>query len=86
MIANNNTEALAMYHSQSEGVNPDQTYISVSSIFNKVSNENQEGNCSPTHSTSSLESLKEEDVLERSKALSIADRLVNLSFQSKQNQ
>ena len=38
MIANNNTEALAMYHSQSEGVNPDQTYISVSSIFNKVTN------------------------------------------------
>ena len=27
--------------------------------------------------------LKEEDVLERSKALSIADRLVNKSFQSK---
>lgn len=83
MISNNNTEALAMYHSQSEGVNPDQTYISVSSIFNKVTNENLEGNGSSTHSTSSLESVKEEDVLERSKALSIADRLVNKSFQSK---
>ena len=37
MITNNNTEALATLKTQHiEGVYPDETYITVSSIFNRV--------------------------------------------------
>lgn len=78
MIVNNNTEALAMYHSQSEGVNPDQTYITVGSIFSRVASEvSDSGSQSPTFDRSNGE-----DLLERSKALTVADRLANFSFRS----
>lgn len=85
MISNNNTEALAMYHSQSEGVNPDETYISVSSIFSKACIEPMDGN-STTLSVHSYESVHGDELMERSKAVNIADRLANISFRSNMSQ
>ena len=80
MIVNNNTEALALYHSQSEGVHPDQTYISVGSIFRRVSGEVMDGVVSPIPEQSPME------LVERSRALTVADRLANISYKSHTSQ
>lgn len=80
MIVNNNTEALAIYHSQSEGMNPDQTYVSISSVFSRTSGDFSDMVVSPIPERSPME------LVERSKALTAADRLANISFKSHTSQ
>ena len=93
MITNNNTEALATLKTQHiEGVYPDETYITVSSIFSRVgSYENPEKEASSAQPAPTLpvlqrrdtaQSSQDLDVIRRSNALSIADELATQSFKS----
>lgn len=92
MITNNNTEALATLKTQHiEGVYPDETYITVSSIFSRVgSYENPEeaSSAQPAPTLPVLQrrdmaqSSQDLDVIRRSNALSIADELATQSFKS----
>ena len=93
MITNNNTEALATLKTQHiEGVYPDETYITVSSIFNRVgSYENPQKEASSAQPAPTLPVLQRRDraqsgqdldVIRRSNALSIADELATQSFKS----
>ncbi|OAO14910.1 calcium-dependent protein kinase [Blastocystis sp. ATCC 50177/Nand II] len=93
MITNNNTEALATLKTQHiEGVYPDETYITVSSIFSRVgSYENPKKEASSAQPAPTLPVLQRRDraqsgqdldVIRRSNALSIADELATQSFKS----
>ena len=92
MITNNNTEALATLKTQHiEGVYPDETYITVSSIFSRVgSYESVEkaSSAQPAPTTPLLQrrdtakSGQDLDLIRRSNALSIADELATQSFKS----
>ena len=96
MITNNNTEALATLKTQHiDGISPDDTYITVSSIFSRVGsyeNPNKAGKETSTaqtapelvaHRRDSAQSAQDLDLIRRSNALSIADELAMQSFKSK---
>ena len=74
MIANDKSKALALHKSQFEQVDPDETYISISSIF-KRSIHGQSIMGSEDESTE----IQGDDLIGRSKALSAADRLSEFS-------
>ena len=69
MITNNKSKEHMLYKSQCEQVDPDQTYISISSIFKRSLH-----GVSLTESDSESLTIQGDDLIGRSKAISAADR------------
>lgn len=81
MIANNHTEELVTMQTQHHNNDqPDQSYITVSSIFSRIqSYEKPNTNLSvSSEGQTSLSEYDENELLRRSKALSAADELASI--------